>query len=573
MQTYMDIHPLPKGIEVIGRGHPGGKAKNLIILKRKIQEGVKLTSYDSLIEIPSATVVTTDIFDEFMEINNLNDAVQDKCDGYIDDETLCNAFMSAEFPEDVEQKFIEFLDRKKVPIAVRSSSLLEDNPIHSFAGIYLSLFIPNKGSTEKRLRELENAIKKVYWSTFNPNAKEYRKRHGIYWGEEKMSVILQDMVGSHHGNLYYPLFAGVAYSFNFYPWSSKTKKEDGVVRLVYGLGTKAVGRDFARVFSPSNPFIRPEGNIPEDIIRYSQHHFDALNMDTGELVTLSLSDAIKIDDEIFKVMAILRDDYISEPIGKIRKDDKILPTFDLILKDNRFFPFVPLIKEMLRGLEKMFNMHVDMEFAVNFNKGKGMFYLLQVRSLGAYPHHRKVSVPRVPTEDVIIRGRKVLGNGLIENIKYIVYVSPKNYRIDKAYNVARDVGRMNDVLGGARYILIGPGRWATTHPDLGVPVEYSEISSAAAIVEVATRDLTPELSYGTHFFTDMVSTGVLYIPVFPEKKDYINENFLENSPNQFPSSYVKLIHVERGINVVVDGTKNEGLIYLRQKRKTLKEYN
>ncbi|MFQ6034096.1 MAG: PEP/pyruvate-binding domain-containing protein, partial [Candidatus Bipolaricaulia bacterium] len=297
---------LPSGVRLIGEGHVGGKAAGIIFVKEQM-ERAPLTPYDDLITFPDSTVLTTAVYDEFIAKNRLAAVVEAKCRGELSFEELIAEFLAAALPQWVLRELREFLARERRPLVVRSSSLVEDDPHHSFAGIYLSEFLPNTGALEERLRNLISSIKRVYASTFGENARAYRKRHGLPWEGEKMAVLLQNMVGSHYpGKKFYPLVSGVAFSRNFYPWTERLKQEDGVARVVIGVGTRAVGRAYARVFSPKLPGLHPEGTAPEEVIRYAQEIVDVLDMAAGGLRSVPLS---SLENPHFpKVLAVARED-------------------------------------------------------------------------------------------------------------------------------------------------------------------------------------------------------------------------------------------------------------------------
>ncbi|MEW6329657.1 MAG: PEP/pyruvate-binding domain-containing protein, partial [Candidatus Micrarchaeota archaeon] len=266
----------------------GGKAKGLFFAAHLQERGVKLAGeYSDLVKIPKTFIIPTSTFDDFTEYNDINVRMKGR-----DYEETQRIFLEAEFPDYAHDNFVKFLSaaKKPRPLTTRSTTLQEDSLKHAFAGLFLTLFIPNNGSVKKRLEEFETAVKLVYASTFNPNAVAYREKHGLKTDEDKMAVVVQKIVGEQHGDYYYPFVAGVAFSRNEYPWSSRVKIEEGVVRVVYGLGTRAVGREHARRFVPSNPGIRPEGGEPKAVMKYAQERFDALNMTTGGFETRYFND-------------------------------------------------------------------------------------------------------------------------------------------------------------------------------------------------------------------------------------------------------------------------------------------
>jgi hypothetical protein len=566
MEFRIDPDRLPSGVEILGGGFVGGKAVGLIFAASAVQfDRVRLTEHQGLVAFPRSTIVATDNFDRFMGDNRLDAVVQAKCDQVMSKMDMATRFMAAPLPGRLRSELRGFLQREPRPLAVRSSSFLEDNLKHSFAGIYQSYFIPNRGSDNARLEQLETAVKLVYLSTFGDNAREYRLRHGINWREEKMGVLIQNLIGREYpDHLYYPLLAGVGFSKNFYPWAPGIDVDGGVVRLVLGLGTRAVGRSYARVFSPASPGLRPEGGSVDEIVEYSQREIDALDMVTGGLANPPL-DAVKLaNDDIQMVTSELKEgSYFMDAPSAVRPENRLVLTFEPLLGGRGTFPLVKILRELLTNLQRLMEVPVDMEFAVNLG-GDGKFYIVQVRPLGGRAEHRTVKVPRtVPSSAVVLRSRNVLGNGMKKGLRHIVYVPPDMYRLDRGFSIARQIGELNAGFEEDGYILVGPGRWATRNPELGVPVTYAEISNAQVIVECSWATFTPELSYGTHFFGDMVVTNTLYIPVFREKGDFLNVRYLETHGEARSFEGVRVVDSEKGFDVYVDGRSRSGLIVRR----------
>lgn len=557
-------------VKLYGKGYVGGKTIGLIFLKYIIErQGLQISEkYQHLIRIPKSFIFKTSFYDEFMELNNMKDLVYEKCIDNITPEELRNNFLKADLPTSLEEAIASLLlESRPLPLIVRSSSLLEDNLQYSFAGIYHSEFISNMGSMKDRMAEMVHAIKIVYASVFSDTAKQYRLKKGIQWTEEKMALLVQEIVGREHRNhLYYPIMSGVIFTKNYYPWSEKIKPEHGLVRLVYGLGTKAVGRSYARVFSPSRPDIRPEGFFPEEIVRYSQKEFDVIDLNKRQFITVPVNKAIKYDSNLRIVASTYTDRYISDIFGYPNENENIILTFDRVMKNNNVIPLIPILKDVVINSERIAGMPMDLEFAVEIGKeGKSLcepgFYIVQNRPLGVRREHRKIVIPDINRGITLLESHNVMGNGKIKNIRYIVYVSPSIFAYKDAHEIAREVGRVNRALDGKNYVLIGPGRWATTHPDLGVPVEYGEISNAAMIIEIATDKITPELSYGTHFFGDLVSTNILYSPIYPKQGDYINKEFLESADNIMDTRQVKVVKVKNMV-VYADGQSNRTKIVI-----------
>jgi len=569
MRFELDRERLPTGMRILGGGAVGGKAIGLIFTASCCEFlNERIADNPELIRFPESTILATDYFDSFMTENHLADAVQKKCDAKIQKVEMAQMFIESTLPKELTWELRQLLSKEKRSMAVRSSSFLEDNLKHSFAGIYQSLFIPNRGNDAARLQQLETAIKLVYLSTFGDNAREYRLRHGISWREEKMAVLIQNLIGREYpDHLYYPLVAGVGFSKNFYPWNDSISADGGVVRLVMGLGTRAVGRYYARVFSPALPDLRPEGGSVSDILRYSQTQIDALDLETGGMSTPEIKALLGSNDQLYKVTSELREgDYFMDAPRNFEGHEELVLTFDPLLTGDTHFPFVRMMQGLLKNLERMFGTPIDMEFALNLG-GDDLFYILQVRPLGGRVEHRHVKIPKqIPERDIVLSSENVLGNGMKRGIHHIVYVPLEKYRFDKGYDIARRVGQVNAKFKeGSGYILIGPGRWATSHPDLGVPVHYSEISHAEVIVECSHGDFTPELSYGTHFFGDMVVSNIIYIPLFLEKRDYLNHRFLEQHQTGREVSGVCVVEVKEGMDVFVDGRTRTGVILKRSK--------
>jgi hypothetical protein len=564
---------LPNGVSIIGRGEVGGKARGLIFVMHHVEEGKVLTDYPHLLRFPDSLTVTTEVFDAFMEQNDLADTVLAGCRGRISLEELGDQMVAGTFPPEWQQQLIPFLERESRPLVVRSSSVMEDDPDHSFAGIYLSVFLANRGPLERRLDALIDAIKRVYASTFAPNARAYRKRHNLDWQEEKMAVVIQNMIGSQYSHsLFYPLVGGVAFSRNYYPWTDRLSPEDGVVRLVVGTGTRAVGREYARVFSPTLPNLRPEGGDARAIIRNSQETVDALDLVGGGLTQRRLN---KLDNPLLtRICSIASTDgSLREPFSAaaiLSSEERLLASFSRLIEGDSLMPFTPLIRQTLDSLEQLLGLPVDIEFAVDFSSPEAsrqetpLFFLLQARPLGNRPEHRRIAFPKVSDESIVLACHRVLGNGRLRRIRHLVLLEPSSYRWEKGYEIARSIGRINHRLAEQEeaYILMGPGRWASTNPQLGVPVQYNEISGASVIVEMSTASFAPELSYGTHFYADMVTSGVLYLPFYEDEGDRLNRTLLAGQRIAYQDPFITHYTIPTGLSVYVDGESQRGVVAL-----------
>ena len=564
---------LPSQIRLIGSGEIGGKARGLAFVMDHLDQGGVLTQYQPYLRFPDSTIITTDVFDDFMEENQLATAIESGCTGEVALNHLGEQIIGSPFPSRWRDALIPFLERETRPLAVRSSSVMEDDTDHSFAGIYLSDFLTNRGSMEERLEDLVHAIKRVYASTFSTNARAYRKRHRLDWKKEKMAILIQNMIGSQYSHgLFYPLVGGVAFSTNYYPWTSRLKPEDGIVRLVVGTGTRAVGREYARVFSPKLPGLRPEGSDLRTIIRVSQETVDVLDMDLGRLSQRKLNTLS--NPLLAKICSIVAEDgTLRDPLSTaamVKSDQRFVASFTRLIEGQTLMPFTPLVKETLASLEELLEYPIDIEFAIDFSSpsaslhGAPLFVVLQVRPLGVRPQHREIPIPDISPDRLIMECSNVLGNGQLSNVENLVFVDPEAYRWDRAYDIARAIGRINQALDDEDkpYILIGPGRWASSNPQLGVPAQYNEISGAAVIVEMSTADFAPELSYGTHFYADMVSSGVLYLPFHEEFGDHLNRTLLKKKTIVFQDDFITHYRIPEGLNVYVDGQNQRGIIAL-----------
>jgi len=557
---------------MIGTGEVGGKARGLLFAMQAMQDGAHPIRFQRLLRFPDSTVLTSKVFRAFMDENSLHDDVQAGCEGAITLDELGERIVAATFPTEWAARLVPFLEREIRPLVVRSSSIMEDDPDHSFAGIYLSVFLPNTGPLDVRLERLIHAVKRVYASTFAPNARAYRKRHGLDWRKERMAILIQNMIGSpYEHELFYPLVGGVAFSRNYYPWTDRLTPDDGVVRLVVGTGTRAVGREYARVFSPRLPGLRPEGFDIDTIIRYSQETVDVLDMEAGELAQRKL---YELDNPLLGMICSRVDsngDLRELSHAPARLGGRLIASFTRLIETDAIMPLSPLIRESLSALAGLLELPVDLEFAIDFSgpeaeaTGSPLFYILQVRPLGSRPEHRRIHLPQVRKEHSILECHQVLGNGRLDGIRHIVLVSPETYRWDKGYEIARSVGRINHRLSelDEPYVLMGPGRWASTNPQLGVPAQYNEIAGASVIVEMSTESFAPELSYGTHFYADMVGSGVLYLPFREEAGDRLNRDLLASQDVAYRDGFVTHYTFRHGLSVFVDGEHQRGVIALQ----------
>lgn len=402
-------------------------------------------------------------------------------------------------------------------------------------------------------------LKKVFASTFGPDPILYRRDHGLLDYDERMAMMVQKVVGRRFGDYFFPLVGGVMFSKNVHTWNPKIKKEEGLVRLVFGLGTRAVdrvGSDYPRMIPLSHPLLRPE--VTGDQIRkYSQRQVDVLNLKKGVLETVDFKTLVdQIDHpDLFYAVSVRQDDHLAPPFFKTErlKGKDLCLTFDNFLTKS---PFVPLAKKILSKIESAYGRPVDIEFAWDEDK----FYLLQCRSLSLRNEKERVDLPgEVSPEKVLFTTHAALSNSIVTNIEYIVYVDPKAYDLLPTYEqkmrIASIVNLLNKNLQEKRYALMGPGRWGSNDINLGVRVTYSNINKTRVLIEIAfaKNGSTPEVSYGTHFFQDLVEADIAIVPLYPDDPESVfNEAFLLKSPNLLRTmvpeekeleAVVKVIHI------------------------------
>ncbi|MFH1013599.1 MAG: PEP/pyruvate-binding domain-containing protein, partial [Thermoplasmatota archaeon] len=464
---------------------------------------------------------------------------------------------------------------------------LEDSFGAAFSGKYKSLFVPNTGTEEERLSCLMNAIAEVYASTFGPDPIEYRRERNLLDYSEEMAVLIQEVVGTHIGHYFMPAFGGVAFSRNEFRWSPRIQREDGVIRLVPGLGTRAVdrvGNDYPVLISPNRPNLQVNQLISEKI-KYSPQYLDTINLNTGAIETV---DAIELFKEYGEEFPIL------DQIISIYKDDQLVPPqkflfnpkeADMVVTFANLFEKTDFLKKMqkiLTLLESKLKTPVDIEFA---SDGKQL-YFLQCR-----PQSQSLDIERKPIPKDILASQKLFSSnkyvttGQIDNIEYIVYVRHDAYNSletrEDMQKIARIIGDLNMKLPRRKFILLGPGRWGSRGDiKLGVPVQYGDINNTALLVEIAKEkdDYTPELSFGTHFFQDLVEANIKYLPLYPDQpKNIFNEKDLLNSENQLPTllptfeEFKDVVHVAKisdiipggTFSVIMDGEAGEALGYLK----------
>ncbi len=571
-KSYLSVddfhHLLRHTISTPGsHGKIGGKGSGLFLATQILRKAARDHSFLSEIKTPKTWHIASDTIFKLMGDNGLEDVVEQK---YKESDQIrqeypyiVHVFKNARFSPSILKDLSHALDDfGQVPLIVRSSSVLEDRMGMAFAGKYKSLFIPNQGTKEEQLRSLTNAIAEVYASMFSPDPIEYRGEHQLLDEHEEMGIMIQEVVGTRIGPYYFPSYAGVAFSNNEFPWSSRINREDGLVRLVPGLGTRAVDRlsdDYPILVAPGQPGLRVNVSL-EDIIRYSPSQIDLLNLETRGFETLKFQ---KLLDEfgqdipgLEKMVSVREEDHISQPsILRLNyKQDNLLVTFEGLFTKT---PFLKNLKLTLDILQEKFSHPVDIEFA---SDGENI-YLLQCRSQSYQEGSKPAKLPySLSEEEILFTARRFISNGKLEGLTHAVYVDPLEYSrlsdVSSMLETGRAVGKLNKILPRRKFILMGPGRWGSRGDHkLGVKTSWADISNTALLVEIAFKqgDYQPDLSFGTHFFQDLVEASIRYLPLYPNQPDVIfNRDFFMNSKNilgeilpEFAhcSSYLKVIDI------------------------------
>jgi len=555
----------------LGRGSLGGKARGIAFIKSLITKGHLADKYEDItIKVPRSFVICSDTFEEFIEINKLYDFTAETND----EEKIAQKFIEAQLPAAIEKNLYVFIQHVKCPLAVRSSSILEDSRVLPFAGIYKTYIVPNShNDPEIRLKQLSDAVKLVFASVFYAAPVQYAQNADISIEEEKMAVLIQELVGERYGELYYPVISGVAQSYNFYPYHP-IKPEDGTVSLALGLGKTIVAGERIYRFSPAYPKMNPIYASTQDYFENSQTTFYALNLETSSEIVLCADDNYNYEK---LNIARAEQDHTLEYIGSTysRENDCIydtvylagpkLVTFSPILKYNRL-PLTKIIQDLLILGKKSFGADVEIEFAVNIpqdvNKTKE-FYLLQIRPMVV--GREALQVKFDDQQDTLCASHRTIGNGLFQNIYDIIYINPKLFELKNSVHIASEIGELNNILckEGRRCILISFGRVGTSDRWLGIPLTWSQMSQAQIIVEVDGMDLHPEPSLGSHFFHNLTATnmGYFHIRYNNGPQDQIDWDWLLAQPVMKQTKYVTLIRRENPFLVKIDGRSFKGIIY------------
>jgi pyruvate,water dikinase len=598
-RDHMTVHDFGRLLNRVtgpsqGTGRLGGKTSGLVlaenILRKKKKKG------DTAIgefRVPESWFITSDGVIDFIHYNFLEDFQSFKFSPFEEIrhnfpylEQVCkHSFFSAEMQNQMKLILEELGEG---PLIVRSSSLLEDSKGTAFSGKYRSLFLANTGTKEERLTALSQAIAEVYASIFNPDAIQYRAERGLLDYYEEMGILIQRVVGRRVGRYFFPAFAGVAFSNNEFRWSPRIRREDGILRMVAGLGTRAVdrtGTDYPVLISPGNPALRVNV-MPEEIVHYSQKYIDVINMETGRFETRPVDELLSELGPEFPLWNQILSVYDE---GSLRKANKALDhpdrtglvvTFSGLIENTGF---VKEMREIMRVLRETFGMPMDVEFA---HDGKDLF-ILQCRPQSQMENEGPVLIPKwVPDKKKIFSAHRHVTNGQVLGIRTIVYVDPESYAAMESLAdmmaVGDAVSRLNALLPRRSFILMGPGRWGSRGDiRLGVRVTYSDINNSAMLIEIARKvgNYVPDLSFGTHFFQDLVEANIRYLALYPDEEGVVfAQDFLKKSVNslsalapeyEYLSNVIHVIDVPAvangcAVNVVMDAESENALGYIAE---------
>jgi pyruvate, water dikinase len=569
--------------DVIGRiifpprchGKLGGKSAGLFLAKKIIDKQAAPDSLLRQVKVPKTWYITSDWILNFVHHNELEDVLNWK---YMEIDQvrqeyphLVALFKSSSFPSELAKGLSLALDDfGACPIIVRSSSLLEDRAGSAFSGKYKSLFLGNCGSKEQRLAALMDAVAEVYASIFGPDPTEYRTERGLLDVHEEMGVLIQEVVGQAVGKYFFPACSGVAFSKNEFRWSARINRSDGLIRLVPGLGTRAVDRvadDYPVLIAPGQPGLRANVTVAE-VLRYSPRRVDVINLETNSFETVEASDLLRYCGagypQIRSLVSLVDHDRIEPVIGLVPDFDKVdaVFTFEGLIRKT---PFVSYVRELLALLQAKLGEPVDIEFAYDGTD----FYLLQCRPQSYSADALPTPIPQdLPAERIVFSANRYVSNGRVPDVTHVVYVDPEGYSQLADQNAMRDVGRavgrLNKLLPKRQFILMGPGRWGSRGDiKLGVPVTYSDINNSAMLIEIARQkgNYLPDLSFGTHFFQDLVEASIRYLPLYPDDaRNAFNESFLVQSRSVLDELLPEFAYLSDTLKVIDAPRESNGLI-------------
>ena len=557
----------------IGDGSLGGKGRGLAFIGAMVKRYPKLEHDHFAVTIPKTVVICTDIFDEFMETNELYPVVLSE----VDDETILKFFLRASLPARLIEDLMAFFDVVKSPIAVRSSSLLEDSHYQPFAGIYSTYMVPKLEDKYDMLRTLSDAIKAVYASVFYRDSKAYMTATSNLIDQEKMAIVLQEVVGNRYNDRFYPTISGVARSLNFYPIGNE-KAEDGIANIALGLGKYIVDGGQTLRFSPRHPHNILQMSTMDFALRETQTRFYALDLK-------NLADQFSVDDSFNLLRLNLKD---ADADGSLKFIVSTYDPYDQVIRDGYYpggrkilsfvnvlqhevFPLADTLDQILHVGQDEMGRPIEIEFAVNIdpqNPGFATFYLLQVRPIVDNKEVMEEDLTLVEQEDTILTSTSVLGHGIVTDVQDIIYVKTGAFCSSNNQSIAYDIEKMNRQFTGEEknYVLVGPGRWGSSDSWLGIPVKWPHISNARVIVECGLENYRVDPSQGTHFFQNLTSFGVGYFTINPFKGDgWFDEGYLNSLPAVEETEYLRHVRFDKPVVIKMDGKKSLGVVLKPEK--------
>ena len=591
--SIKDFYQLTNSLIIPTRSHGqlGGKGAGLFMAEKIIKNAGSDDPLLADIRTPETWYVCSDGILDFVHHNRLEELLEYRYrylgEIRLEYPNLIQLFKNCAFSPEMTQGLSMTLDSiGDYPLIVRSSSLLEDSIEAAFSGKYKSLFIANKGTKKERLEALMDAIAEVYASMFGPDAIEYRNERNLLDFQEEMGILIQQVIGTKIGKYYFPAYGGVAFSRNEFRWSSRIRTKDGLIRLVPGLGTRAVDRlgdDFPVLAAPGQPGLRVNTSVDETV-RYAPQFMDVINLEEERIETVKVEDIIREYGsqypQVTRVFSAHKDGMIRQ-VNRLTdfENEYVIPTFEGLMSSET--GFLKTMRHLLALLEKECGFPVDIEFAAD----EDHLYLLQCRAQSSWEQTEAVHLTERPEpDDILFTADKYISDGFIREIAHIVYVDPMEYdslkEMKDLVTVGKTVGRLNSILSKKSFVLMGPGRWGSRGDiKLGVQVTYSDINNTAALIEMAFRkgSYVPDLSFGTHFFQDLVEAGIRYLPLYPDDSNVIfRREFFEESENALCqllpdctglSHVVKVIDVKastggRILRIAMSGDEGEAIAYL-----------
>jgi CheY-like chemotaxis protein len=556
----------------LGEGSLGGKARGIAFVNNMLQKYNLLKKYDGVkIIIPRTVVIATDYFDEFIKINGLQYVINSE----ISDDEILSEFVSSRLPESLVSDLRIYISNATGPLAVRSSSKLEDSHYQPFAGIYSTYMVPYTTNQDQMLRLLGKAIKSVYASIYFSSSRAYLLATSNLLSEEKMAVVLQDLVGTEDSGFFFPTISGVARSVNYYPIGSELP-EEGIVNIAFGLGKLVVEGGKTLRFSPKHPRHILQLSTPQLALKETQNEMFALDLKPEEFKT-SVNDSVNLKKfEINQVKHFRNMNFVASTwdmqsqrvIDSNLEEGRKIITFSHLLKYDTM-PLADILCDLLSICHNEMHSAVEIEFAVNMDVPKGedyIFSLLQIRPITSNNDSKSLNWNEIETNNALIYAEKALGVGAIDGIRDIIYVRGDNFDSAHTLEISEEINRLNSRMKEEKrnYILVGPGRWGSSDPWLGIPIKWPDISEAKVIIECGLKNFRVEPSQGTHFFQNLTSFGIGYLTINPYMGDgFFNSDLLDSSEAFYESKYLRGVTFPDSLYIYIDGRKSRGVVKIR----------